>query len=270
MRTEDQIQTVIAAAIVKYALDASEERRPSNSPPETVGRLSVKTYIGRTRWSGYYLCECSCGELTVVAGMNLMRSPRQTESCGCIRTERATAVNRVRLKTHGMRFTRTYRCWANMKNRGINLNGENAKHYIGRGIDICPHLRVFENFVADFGECPSKKHSIDRWPNNESGGYWCGHCEDCISKGRPLNIRWGTEKQQARGKRDNHLMTYKGETMCIADMAEKYGIAYGTLQARVTALGWSDEAAIETPVKSRYKKRAATEGQQEGESPCLQ
>lgn len=255
MRTEDQIQTAIEEAIVKYALDTSEARRPKTIPPEVVGRLTVLSYVGRTRWSGYYLCQCSCGELPVVAGMNLTRSIRKTESCGCIAIERARPINQKRLTTHGMRFTKTYRCWANMKNRGTNPNGNRAEDYLLRGIDICAYLMVFENFLSDFGECPSDDHSIDRWPNNETGGYWCGHCEDCLSKSRPLNVRWGTQEQQARNQRSNVFMTYNGETLCLAEMSEKYKIAYGTLQMRVSVLGWSDKEAIETPIApSRWSK----------------
>lgn len=255
MSTKNQIEVVVEEAIVKYALDTSEKRRPKKNPEGVIGRLAIISYIGRSKWSGYYICQCSCGKLAVVAGMNLLRETRRTESCGCIAIERAKPINQKRLTTHGMRFTKTYSCWANMKNRGTNPNGDSAEDYVLRGIDICPHLMVFENFLSDFGECPSEIHSIDRWPKNETGGYWCGHCEDCVSKGRPLNVRWGTQEQQARNQRSNVLMTYNGETLCIAEMSEKYKIAYGTLQMRVSVLGWSDKEAIETPIApSRWSK----------------
>lgn len=197
-----------------------------------------------------WFCKCSCGnpETLCVAAANLGRLKRATISCGCIGIERAKPINQARLQTHGMRFTKTYRCWAGMKNRGTNMNGDRANDYVGRGIDICERWKKFEHFFEDMGECPSGKYSIDRWPNNESGGYWCGHCEDCLSKNRPFNARWGTQKQQCRGQRSNRLLTFNGETMCIAEWAERLGMTYACLQSRITQLEWPVEKALTTPV----------------------
>jgi hypothetical protein len=245
---------------VNSDMDTNPDRKPKKDlVGMQFGRLTVLEYTGRTKWSAYWKCQCSCEKKTIVisAGANLLRTNRASGSCGCIRDERAKAVNQVRLKTHGMRFTKTYRCWANMKTRATNTNADVGNNYVNRGITICKRWLKFENFFEDMGECPSDDHSIDRWPNNETGGYWCGHCEECKELGRPLNARWGTEEEQARNKRSNHQMNFNGETLCIVEMAKKYNINYGTLQARVTALGWSDEKAITTPVIPRNVKQSS-------------
>jgi hypothetical protein len=103
-----------------------------------------------------------------------------------------------RLK-HGMRNTSIYGVWRGMHKR-CYLETEPAYHnYGGRGIRICNGwYRNFINFNADMGPKPDG-YSIDRIDND--GGYWCGHCDDCISHGWPANCQWATAKQQANNRR---------------------------------------------------------------------
>jgi hypothetical protein len=170
-----------------------------------------------------------------VARANLLRKKRPTISCGCVGKERAKVINQARLTSHGKRFTRTYRCWANMKTRATNPNSGVADRYMLRGIGICDKWLTFENFLADMGECPSAKHSIDRIEND--WGYFHGNC------------RWATNDEQQRNKSDNHRVTYKGVTCCLTEMAERHGINPIVFQARITQRGWSVEEAVETPVR---------------------
>ena len=46
------------------------------------------------------------------------------------------------------------------------------------------------------------------------------------------NCRWTDVKQQARNRRSNLAVEYKGETMTLIEVSELTGIAYGTLNAR--------------------------------------
>jgi hypothetical protein len=102
------------------------------------------------------------------------------------------------------------------------------------GINVCPRwLNSFENFFSDMGYRPSKKHSIDRIDNN--GNY------------EPENCRWATSKEQARNTRSNNLFEYNGESKCLSQWAEDFGISYKMLHLRLTRRNWSLEKALTTP-----------------------
>ena len=91
-------------------------------------------------------------------------------------------------KTHGMSGTPTYNSSMGMRQRCHNPNAWNYPHYGGRGIQVCNRwLESFENFLADMGEKPSRRHSIGRVDND--GDY------------TPENCRWETMNQQVRNKR---------------------------------------------------------------------
>ena len=49
----------------------------------------------------------------------------------------------------------------------------------------------------------------------------------------PENCRWVTTAIQNRNYSRNHFLTYNGETLCLKDMAEKYGVKPTTLLFRL-------------------------------------
>jgi hypothetical protein len=60
-------------------------------------------------------------------------------------------------------------------------------------------------------------------------------------------------KQQSRNRRNNHRITYKGQTKTLEEWAEEVQINRYTLYKRLQA-GWSVEKALETPVVKQNKK----------------
>lgn len=80
-------------------------------------------------------------------------------------------------------ITPTYRAWKNMNQRCSNQALPEYARYGGRGIRVCARWRVFENFLADMGECPPGL-TLDR--RNNDGNY------------EPDNCRWATRATQRR------------------------------------------------------------------------
>lgn len=114
-----------------------------------------------------------------------------------------------------------------IKKRCTNPNHPDWANYGGRGVEC--RFESFEEFFAAIGPRPAKGWSVDRIDNErhyESG-----------------NLRWADKVQQNRNRRNNRLVTFQGETLCLAEWAERLGIHHNTLQRRV-ALGWPVELAL--------------------------
>ncbi len=153
-----------------------------------------------------------------------------SQSCGCLKSELTIA----RKTTHGATTheyrSPEYRAWQEIKKRCYNPNNSHYEDYGGRGISVCERwLKSFTNFLEDMGERPPNKTSIGRL--NNDGNYESGNC------------RWEDDKQQARNKSSNRLITFKNETLCLSEMAEKYQFSYDVVRKRLNR-GWSTEEAI--------------------------
>ena len=154
----------------------------------TVIKRTTSTERGYARW----LCECQCGNTTIVRSVSLRNG--HTRSCGCLQREWCTKLGRIStgvISKHGHTIngrTSTYESWRSMKTRCINQNQKNYMYYGGRGIKVCDRwIKSFENFLADMGERPDGK-TLDRYPDND-GNYEPGNC------------RWATAKQQIANRR---------------------------------------------------------------------
>lgn len=188
---------------------------------------------GQKEFSYFYKLKCDCGNIIVREKKNLARG--FIKSCGCLAKE----VSSKMLTTHGKTNTQIFNAWQSMKIRCTDKNDVNYHNYGGRGIKVCQEwLDDFMNFynwsIAN-GYKENQKLSIDRIDNNK------GYC--------PENCRWTDVKTQARNRRTNVNVTYKGKTQCISAWAEELGIEQGLLRNRLTKQHLSIEEAI---AKEKY------------------
>lgn len=192
----------------------------------TFGQITVLHFLGmlpRSTW----ICRCSCGKEWPVVARALTSG--NTKSCGCWGRAQTTSS----LTTHGKRHTPTYNVWRNMRQRCKPEHAKQYKYYAGRGIRVCERwLHSFENFLADMGEMPSPKHSLDRIDND-------GHYE-------PLNCRWATRIEQGANKRNNIVLTLDGDAKTIAEWTRERGWPKGFINTRLRK-GWSPVRALTTP-----------------------
>jgi hypothetical protein len=186
--------------------------------PAIGDRHGLLTLIERIGSS--WVCRCACGKRHVVQAGNLPR----TRSCGCA------------VRKHGEADkTPEYQAWGSMHERCNAKCGPDFENYGRRGIKVAEVWRDFSVFLRDVGRRPSPKHSIDRIENDK--GY------------EPGNVRWATPREQARNKRTNRRLTYRGETATLIEWSERTGIGETTLHQRLKKYGWSVERALSEPVR---------------------
>lgn len=167
----------------------------------------------------YWECLCDCGKITTVHSGYLKTGV--TKSCGHIKLH---GNNRK----HGMTYSKEWMAWHNMKSRCENKNVKEFKHYGARGICVSPEFKAFESFYALMGKCPQGM-TLERIDVN--GNYSAENC------------RWATKKEQARNTRVNRLITFNGETKCLAAWAESTGLTSSAILHRISR-GWSIEEAL--------------------------
>ena len=217
--------------------DTPLPRRVKDLVDQHFGRLVVVRFDGihvfpRGQRTARWLCLCECGKECRVLSSEL----KVQKSCGCLTLEKFIA----RKTSHGMAHTKIYRHWKAMIKRCTNPSDSCFYLYGGQGITVCQIWRnSFESFYQDMGEPPTAKHSLDRFPD-KNGNY------------EPGNVRWASPTEQARNKRNNHLVLHEGQEIPISELAEKVNIPAYILHGRI-GLGWSVEKSIAEPVKYRTR-----------------
>lgn len=199
---------------------------------QTFSRLTAVAFSKRQGGRSLWKCVCACGN-TCEVGISQLRTGH-TQSCGCLKKDLQTI--------HGKSNTPEWFSWHDLIDRCYNPADKDYGNYGGRGITVCKRWREsFENFLADMGERPSPKHTIERKNNSEDY--------------RPDNCKWATALEQGRNRRDNFLITVDGITLCVSEWAERVGINYYTLWSRIQKHGWTPERAVKTPTNVKHSRK---------------
>ena len=203
----------------------------------TFGKLTVLECVGNTKGGhAQWLCRCECGNEVIVASSHL--KSEHTKSCGCLQRNKVGMLN----KKHGMRGTKIYNTWKSIKKRCFNPNCKDFGSYGGRGIKMFEawinDFQAFYDYVSKLPHYGEAGYSLDRINNN--GNY------------EPNNLRWATAKEQGRNKRNNRIVQYDGEKMCLAEAVEKSNIQLGTVIRRISR-GEKGEFLFRLPKKNKSK-----------------
>lgn len=175
--------------------------------------------------------------------VNLAKGKHQ--SCGCdkiARMRKTKISSRPKCRANDGKTPVSkrpeYRIYRQMLDRCYLETARNYPWYGGRGVGVCERWRRgengltgFEAFFEDMGP-RAKGLSLDRIDVDSDYG--------------PSNCRWATWAEQARNKRNNRLITARGETKPISDWAAEIGVDQAVIANRIDR-GWPVETAVTTP-----------------------
>lgn len=139
---------------------------------------------------------------------------------------------------HGMRYTRIYKIYHGIRARCDNNIGNKKSFALYGARGITYEWKTFEDFYKDMSESYNnhvkkfgeRNTTIDRI--NGEGNYSKENC------------RWATHKEQNNNSRQNHYITYKGETKTLANWADELGIKRTTLYMRINQYKYPIERAL--------------------------
>lgn len=183
-----------------------------------------KSGVSRFRWR----CICDCGKEVDVLTNSL--NSGNSKSCGCMAKE-AVSKSTARIK-HGMKGSRPYSIWQNMKTRCTYKKCNVYKYYGGRGITYTSKWETFEGFWEDMKNGYEEGLSLDRIDNDN--GYYKDNCrwipiamQQRNKKLQKSNKTGKTGVYLSKTKYGNYYManwtTLEGKKKTKAFSVKKYG-----------------------------------------------
>jgi hypothetical protein len=149
-----------------------------------------------------------------------------------------TMKDTTEYRYHGFGHSPEYGVWYAMVKRCTDPKDPAWPKYGGAGIGCSEGWRKsVALFMHDMGPRPSSKHTLERVDNAK------GYSKD--------NCRWATRKEQARNRRSNVFVEYKGKKWHVTDAAKDMGMSYQNLQKHLRKGRTADEIAATW--KEKYK-----------------
>lgn len=202
------------------------------------GKLLVLKRVDNDKYGNLnWECLCNCGNKKIIRGANLRNG--LTKSCGCYNYEQSVAFGKKwggHNKIHGMKQSRLYNLWCNMKARCHNSKNDSFKWYGNKNIKVCKEW--VDNFVEFYEWSISNGYknnlTIDRLDNNKDYS--------------PSNCKWSSMKEQQNNRSNNHIVSFNGKTHTLAEWSEILKIKYSVIHDRLKR-GWTMERIINTSIK---------------------
>lgn len=199
--------------------------RPVDMVGQTYGRLTIISNEPPKGAERQVRARCECGSEKVVNARAVRRG--SVTSCRCAQREANTK--------HGASSHPLYSIWNSMRSRCTNPNVDMYPVYGGRGIAVCPEWLADPWAFIRWAEPRfSPGLQIDRIDND--GGY------------SPQNCRFVSCVVNERNRSNNRVVVWRGQSMCVTELAERSGVNADALRQRIKKLGWSVDRAAETPV----------------------
>jgi len=176
-----------------------------------VGRLTAIRPWGTNRW-GYkrWMFHCDCGNDKPIPVGHVGRNTSSCGHCGILVDDREDCKRDSIYNT-------LHNTWTNMRQRCNNPNNQDYHSYGSRGIKVCNEWEqsysTFKKWAIENGWNPNltqREQSIDRIDVN--GNY------------EPDNCRWVDEITQARNKRNNVWVDFRGKKELLIKIGEEYNI----------------------------------------------
>lgn len=221
-----------------------QHKSPPNFKDLTGRRFGRLTVLERTEdyvspsgnRCSQWLCQCDCGNTTVVVTSSLTLGI--TSSCGC----KSIETTKELCTTHGMSGKRIYNLYYSMRGRCYNPDSISYKKYGAKGITVCDEWMGEDGFINFYNWSMTNGYqehlTIDRIDGTK--GY------------SPDNCRWATYKEQANNTKATVFLTYKGETKPASEWAEITGISQSAITGRKRK-GWTDEECLTIKPHGRKK-----------------
>lgn len=150
-------------------------------------------------------------------------------------TSKQKEAARLANTVHGMRYTRIYSIWCEMKKRCYNKKHKDFKLYGGKGITVCNGWHAFKGFFSDMMWTYFEGASIERKDNEK--GYFRENC------------KWIPFKDQARNTSSNKLsfeMVNVVKSLYLAgktqvSIAKSIGCHKSTIYKAINNKSWNHE-----------------------------
>ena len=193
----------------------------------TIVDIKNKKYENTNKNQILYLCRCTCGKEIWIFRGGLLK--RKNKSCGCKKYLRSS---KNRKDYHGLRKTKLYKCWANMKSRCFNNKTKSYLDYGARGITVCNDWLDFKNF-KDWAYSNGYKDGLTLERINVNKNY-------C-----PSNCTWIEKREQSWNRRDTRYITYRNISKSVGEWCSILGLKHHIIYNNCKKNNWKLDPLLE-------------------------